>query len=144
MSNRIMQARVEAGAKLLDAEYPGWYNEIDLQRLNLSDPRNCPVGQLYGSFSEGLDELEIEDYASIYGLAMEDDTYSWKELDEEWEKVIKDRRGDNKNTHWYIVLDGPFSVALMTTNEVEAEAFASGLTHAGVENTLVEKKVYNA
>lgn len=36
----------ERGAELLDNRWPGWWQEIDLSRLDLSDSCNCVLGQL--------------------------------------------------------------------------------------------------
>lgn len=34
------------GAELLDNRWPGWWQEVDLSRLDLSDSCNCVLGQL--------------------------------------------------------------------------------------------------
>ena len=41
--------RVEAGAALLDEKLPGWWREIDLEKLNLASRCNCVLGQLNGA-----------------------------------------------------------------------------------------------
>lgn len=58
--------RVERGAKLLDKTHPGWENEIDLMKLDLSSPCGCVVGQVgkvsrdgYPSFNEAAIDLGI-------------------------------------------------------------------------------------
>lgn len=50
-------ARAEAGAKLLDAYQPGWQQWIDLDALDLADPEGCVLGQLYGTYDTGMDDL---------------------------------------------------------------------------------------
>jgi hypothetical protein len=42
--------RVQAGAAWLDEHRPGWVADIDLDRLVLSSPCRCVLGQLYGSY----------------------------------------------------------------------------------------------
>jgi len=44
----VIRVRVGAGAALLDEFRPGWFREIDLDRLNIDSPGDCPLGQLYG------------------------------------------------------------------------------------------------
>lgn len=44
---------VRIGAKLLDRLYPGWAYEIDLDRLDLLDPRQCILGQLVRNDGDG-------------------------------------------------------------------------------------------
>lgn len=46
----IAQARVEAGATFLDAHHPlreSWVGSIGLERLDMSSPNDCILGQSY-------------------------------------------------------------------------------------------------
>ena len=52
------EARVELGRKLLDAISPGWDRTIKARSLDIADPYRCILCQVYGSFQEGLDQLE--------------------------------------------------------------------------------------
>lgn len=45
-------AAVERGAALLDRERPGWYEEIDLERLLIASTTDCALGQLFEANSE--------------------------------------------------------------------------------------------
>lgn len=54
------------GAALLDNEIPGWAADIDLSTLDIDDPSECILGQLYGhpedyfdGYLTGLDTLGI-------------------------------------------------------------------------------------
>lgn len=38
---------------------PGWEDRIDLERLDLSSPTMCVLGQLYGDVSSGCRSLQI-------------------------------------------------------------------------------------
>ena len=58
--SRSAEARVKAGAELLDAMNPGWFTKISLQKLQMSDPCQCVIGQLYETYSLGLSALEID------------------------------------------------------------------------------------
>jgi hypothetical protein len=49
--------RATRGAALLDRHRPGWASEVDPARLDLASGEDDVLGQLYGSFDEGQDEL---------------------------------------------------------------------------------------
>ena len=55
------EARVELGSKLLDKISPGWDRKIDLGSLDIAHPYCCILCQVYGSFLEGLEQLECEE-----------------------------------------------------------------------------------
>ncbi len=46
-TNRILKARVERGAALLDAKQPGWAPRIDVPSLDISSGKFCILGQVY-------------------------------------------------------------------------------------------------
>src|SRR3990167_11322084 len=48
---------VKRGVKVLDQVEPGWHKKIDLTKLQLSDIRQCMLGQLHGHYEDGLNEL---------------------------------------------------------------------------------------
>jgi hypothetical protein len=50
-------ARVRRGMKLLDEAKPGWERQIKLVDLSLDDANYCVLGQLYGTYDEGLERL---------------------------------------------------------------------------------------
>jgi hypothetical protein len=49
--------RVAAGARLLDRHYPGWHRRVDPEVLDALDTGRCVLGQLFGGYEQGLDEL---------------------------------------------------------------------------------------
>lgn len=155
-----IKARARRGACLLDAFKPGWEFGIDLKKLNIASPLNCPLGQSFDSFTEGLEELGIEDNgghdASYYGLAMSIDDMPgddfWEDLKDAWVEEINERlcheqegksSPDETETTWYIVMAGPWDVALLTTSLEEATSFSSGIRYTGVDNMIVQKGVKN-
>jgi hypothetical protein len=83
---------VKEGAILLDKEKPGWYNKIDINRLDMTGHRSCILGQLYG-------EYEIGDTA-LFGKnerRSDDDMAFGSEVDKnEWIKEIEARQPDFK------------------------------------------------
>lgn len=52
-----IEERVQAGATFLDANVPGWWKKIDLEKLDISSPFDCIIGQLYGRCYYGLEVL---------------------------------------------------------------------------------------
>lgn len=54
-----------AAAKWLDEVYPKWYMDIDIERLNMLNPQNCILGQLFG------DKVSV-DNSHLYGTG-----YGW-------------------------------------------------------------------
>ena len=45
--------RVRTGVALLDEKVPGWFERIDLDRLDMDSCARCVLGQLFGSFVRG-------------------------------------------------------------------------------------------
>jgi hypothetical protein len=62
-------------ATLLDEIRPNWYNEVNLDTLNMDDGRACLMGQLYGGYTKGRTELGISAVdAPDYGIVVQDST----------------------------------------------------------------------
>lgn len=60
MSRSIAQ-RVASGIALLDAHGPAdWRLDVDLSTLNMASTSHCVLGQVYGSFDRGYDDLVLE------------------------------------------------------------------------------------
>lgn len=49
--------QIPAAALLLDHAYPGWEHQVNLRTLSLEHSHCCVLGQLYGCFSRGVQEL---------------------------------------------------------------------------------------
>lgn len=47
------------GVRKLNKVNPDWIDEINLDTLNMGDPYDCLLGQLYGNYGHGLDDLDI-------------------------------------------------------------------------------------
>jgi hypothetical protein len=97
----IARERVSAGARWLDEVEPGWAERIDLDDFRLADGRRCILGQLYGSFCDGLDTHDLEyDEAEMYGFYLDnldgkydhwDEGLIWIRLEDQWIAEIKSR-----------------------------------------------------
>lgn len=51
------EARVAAGANLLDTHTPGWFTTFDPYNLTLGSTTCCTLGHLYGDFDTGITTL---------------------------------------------------------------------------------------
>jgi len=106
-----MQDAVYQGAKLLDAEKPGWAKEVDLRKLDMRSTRTCVLGQVYGAYHFGTDQLQLESGVDeeSYGFNLPDIPVDWEQansyadyeervkamfgtLKSIWVEQIKDRR----------------------------------------------------
>jgi len=84
---------VYAGMKLLGRFIPNWRRLIDADTLDLASTRYCILGQVFGSYSSGLEYLAAMSGESVdeewYGFCADEDTTSL-ELTDEWKKRLSD------------------------------------------------------
>lgn len=83
------EKRVAAGAAVLDKMHPGWEQKINTGTLDIVSPVHCVLGQLYGRFGLGIEELTMDDDVSsrdaavrfsAYGFGFGMDTPTWINL----------------------------------------------------------------
>jgi hypothetical protein len=115
-----VEARVLRGAELLDEQYPGWIDKINLGTLNLRSGDNCVLGQVYKpdgisegqwhfSSARGYNALGFRDKTDdktwrwdnygFYLTVKEDEDYNhhsvnWSRLTNAWKKYILNRRAE--------------------------------------------------
>lgn len=98
---RSIAARARRGARLLDKKLPGWHRKVKITTLDISECRDCALGQAHPSgFSAGVwDVLEGEEKPSrviaprlvYFGFdQVRGDDYG--PLTEAWKDEIRDRR----------------------------------------------------
>lgn len=83
------------GAKLLDSYNPEWFSQVDVNRLNLGSCYDCVLGQLFGSYAKGLNELGIPESGRFeYGFSMDGfhPKEDWLALTNLWREQIAFRR----------------------------------------------------
>lgn len=88
--NARATAAVEKGATLLTEHFGNtdWVNRIDPDKLYAGSCEDCPLGQLFGEFLEGRDELGLTpDEATSHGFECGVE-YSYGELDRAWSKYL--------------------------------------------------------
>jgi hypothetical protein len=92
---------VDRGAELLDRQPgPGWAHKVDVETLDVSEGYLCVLGQVFGSFTDGLRELELgslfNNEAGDYGFDAPsggDFDAACEELTLLWRNKINERQG---------------------------------------------------
>lgn len=90
-----MKVRVNAGIAFLNTVNPGWVKKIKLMKLDLADSNTCVLGEVYGSYANGLYEFNM--YAAVdsipealrFCLLDDDDEEKYKMLTDIWKTAIK-------------------------------------------------------
>lgn len=60
LSEEHLKDYVSAGAELLDRKRPDWFLHVSLDNLDLGSCYECVLGQLYGAYATGADQLELD------------------------------------------------------------------------------------
>lgn len=84
------EERVSEGITWLDANYPEWFNRIDLKNLNLDSWINCILGQLYGDYARA--PRSATDFGISFGFWPRTDPFDQGDLETIWRREIKQRR----------------------------------------------------
>lgn len=90
--------RAAAGADVLDSMYPDWYCKVELDTLSMSSCTRCILGQLWGSYDQGLEHVykylrKIEGIPSAFGFdAAHANPVHWGLLNHAWGKEVQARR----------------------------------------------------
>ncbi len=87
------------GPEYMDEVRPGWYRQINLQRLNIASCYECIGGQLEGEYADfkhavGLSELQAYELGFVVnsiGKTRDAIEENYNRLDEEWTQAVKDR-----------------------------------------------------
>jgi hypothetical protein len=62
--------RARRGAALLDQHGPSaWRDKINVETLDISKPSRCPLGQVYGSYSSGINAIRAQVYGYVDSFA---------------------------------------------------------------------------
>jgi len=100
---REARDKVALGAKALDDLRPGWFREVDIKTLDMTDGAKCVLGQLYDFYGNGLKELRwTDEVATAMGIYLCDGSEmmhrewiaKYAELQECWIGEISDRLVD--------------------------------------------------
>ena len=86
-----MERNVIDGIHLLNTYISKWHTLIRLSQLNMSQTSLCILGQLYGDYARGIEQLDINpDDSSDYGFSASD--YSYAALQLAWIRKILEIR----------------------------------------------------
>lgn len=55
-----------AGATYLDENYPGWRDSISAQNLDMASGSQCILGQFFGDYDEGIEQIWKRDFYNEY------------------------------------------------------------------------------
>lgn len=73
---------VNEGVALLDKKKPTWRKKVKIKTLDMADPNNWILAQLYGSYKDGKDKLNLNNYpcreqppVEKYGFFVEEKSY---------------------------------------------------------------------
>jgi len=84
---------VARGVELLDERLPGWDEEITVENLNLSNCRECVLGQLFGEYDKGLRVLGLSSKdAKSLGFYRWPGPSRWESLSKAWRDIVRSRR----------------------------------------------------
>lgn len=106
--NDTVKTAVAEGAKFLDAHFgkTTWRKDINVVEFDIDNGDTCIIGQLFGSYDDGIEELGIS-YGYKYGFASNfGRNLPAGMLDFEWKRVINEggpkyKVGDNFTGKWY-------------------------------------------
>lgn len=97
-----IEQRVANGVKALDKHAPTWARHVS-ERIDIRSLGHCVLGQVFGGWTNGTIELEIEgdrEAQEFYGLEMTHDEYTSESVDliagqieDEWHSRIAARMG---------------------------------------------------
>lgn len=88
----FMEKEVRRGIALLNEKQPGWSDRIEREHLRMSNTDDCVLGQLYGDYYDGVDELEISGQEYEYGFDLKRyDVGEWEDLRNTWLTLMPKR-----------------------------------------------------
>jgi hypothetical protein len=90
----LARKRVAKGIYLLDCEAGNWRELVDPEQLETTSYRYCVLGQVHGTYSEGLDALgapgewpQREVFSEKHGFDSSD-RVSYQALDDAWREAL--------------------------------------------------------
>lgn len=86
-------SNVARGVELLDSRFANWRKVIDLDKLDMLSLDNCVLGQLFGSYSNGVSALWFAGYHSDWANEHGFDTCAeYGELTRVWKDAVSGGR----------------------------------------------------
>lgn len=103
--------RAARGAAYLDKADPGWHRRLDLGALALGDGESCVLGQLHGSFRNGLGRARLfspgsapraslspvaHGFHGLRGVEADAQERDYELLDRAWREEIRRRQREDE------------------------------------------------
>lgn len=95
LDSETARRRAERGALFLDEHRPGWAQKIRLGELDLRSNRKCVLGQLFGTFHDGLSayrHLGLNPKKLGFTLSRDYFRESWQPLTLAWRDEVERRQ----------------------------------------------------
>lgn len=89
---QVIWDAVRNGAFLLHERYGAWWDDITISSLDEEDANQCVLGQLYGSWDEGMETLFGTDdarTAKTFGFLDPEDQDRWTALTYAWREAAR-------------------------------------------------------
>jgi hypothetical protein len=74
---------VAKGIRVLDLQVPNWRQKIDVENLDLGSCSICVLGQVFGDYNDGIEELNVDGYEHGFNT-----TGSYAELKDAWVEAL--------------------------------------------------------
>ena len=90
-----VENRVAKGARFLDLQYPGWFEKINPETLELRGSNSCILGKCYGDYATGLRRLKIWGTGKQQTFGFTEnflEVIEWDGLKNAWLKEIETRK----------------------------------------------------
>lgn len=87
-------SRAARGAAHLDSVNPGWHYRINTDTLNIATGGNCALGQVYGSYGNGVTVAGVAGRSGDLGMVAitANIDAEYRALTEAWVKEVESRR----------------------------------------------------
>jgi len=86
----MFEKEISNGVEFLNKVNPGWYNKINLEKFSINSDTCCVLGQVYGSYSEAVTNLNIDYDQRISYCFTSCEKYPFTEqINQEWKERIK-------------------------------------------------------
>lgn len=90
-----MEEDVKRGMALLDEKRPDWRKYVELAALDMNEPAQCILGQVYGNYYDGRDELALDSLTVMdYGFFSRGISDSWYDLTDTWVALLTESQRD--------------------------------------------------
>lgn len=86
---------VASAAVRLDARTPAWFHRVDLRTLRMGSLHACVLGQVYGHYGVGLEELYGDDHRTLRRTTRESFAFTAAAVPEtDWHVEVERRLAD--------------------------------------------------